>query len=99
MNNFSCRLDCKRTDLKLEDMKWEPYLQAKNRGVCRACNSKYEVIRRYAKEAEKNPDKFMTCNGCDRIFKKHQTGTPNKLGQQKLRTCCPFCESKEIEEY
>lgn len=99
MNNFSCRLDCKRTDLKLEDMKWEPYLQAHNRGACRACNSKYEVIRRYAKEAEKRPDNFMTCLGCDRIFKKHKTGAPDKNGNKKLRTCCPFCESDKIEEY
>ena len=99
MKLFSCRLDCQRTDLKLKDMKWEPYLKAHNRGACKVCNSKYEVIRKYAKDAEKNPDNYMTCNGCDRIFKKHKTGAPDKHGNKKLRTCCPFCESNEIEEY
>ncbi len=80
-------------------MKWEPFLKSHNRGVCKACNSKYEIIRRYAKDAEKNPNDYMSCHSCDRIFKKYGGGPPDKNGNRNIRTSCPLCKSCDVGEY
>lgn len=97
---FSCRT-CNRTDLKVEQMKKEPYLMANNRGVCKPCTTQYNKINMMLKKAERNPDDMMSCNNCDRIFSKHRVGNPfTRNGYKKrLNIDCPFCGSEEIEAY
>ncbi len=75
-------------------MKREKYVHAQKRGVCNSCNSQYETVRQAIKAAELAPDKYLSCGDCDRIFKKQQGGR-----YPKLRTCCPFCKSEELERY
>jgi hypothetical protein len=62
------------------------------------------------KKANKNPENYLTCDDCDRIFCKYNVG--NKWGvnghnfhtkdenvSQKLRVDCPFCKSENISRY
>ena len=97
---FSCRT-CNKTDLLLGQMKKEPYLMAKNRGICKPCISEYNKINMLLKKAERNPDDMMSCNSCDRVFSKYKVGTPNtKQGyKKKLNIDCPFCGSEEVDAY
>lgn len=95
---FSCRV-CPRPNLTIKDMKPEKFLLHNGRGICAPCNREYEKVRLSLRKAEKDPDNFLTCDDCDRIFKKHKSGGPDKYGQQKLRTNCPCCGSDNIAKY
>lgn len=96
---FSCRGSCKRTDLTIDQMKKERYLMSNFRGICKPCHTEYNVINLHMKRAEKNPENYMMCNGCDRVFSKYKAGAPDKNGLQKLCLDCPHCKSKDIEAY
>jgi hypothetical protein len=97
---FSCR-QCHKENFKLEEMKKEKTMFANNRGICKACHSNYNTINIQLKSAERNPEKFMSCDSCDRIFSRYQTGAPSKKNNmvQKLRIWCPFCKSEDIDNY
>lgn len=100
LSSFSCR-QCHGTAFKLEQMKKEKTMFANNRGICKTCHSNYNKINVQIKSAEKNPDKYMSCDSCDRIFSRYQVGAPSRKNHipQKLRICCPYCNSEDIDNY
>lgn len=109
---FTCRV-CKSTNFKLEEMKNERRLIETNRGICKCCNSEYEKLRTARKKAENNPESYLVCNDCDRVFNKYKRGNFSGKNQhtmanpelfeltfkKMLNTCCTFCKSEEIEKY
>ena len=60
------------------------------RKECRSCEntkiSQYQVF----KKAEKNPEKYLGCNNCDRIVSKYRIGN---------KGMCNYCGSRDLEEY
>lgn len=97
---FSCRT-CKKEDFSFEQMKKEKYLTARNRGICKPCNSKYMATRMMIAKANKTPEDHMSCDDCDGIFSKYQRGAPLTKERifQKLKVECPFCKSENIDMY
>ena len=109
---FTCRV-CKNNSLQLSEMKKERRLIETKRGICNCCNSEYEKLRIARKKAEHNPDLYLVCNDCDRIFSKYKCGNFSGKNQhtmanpelfeltfkKTLNTDCPFCKSEEIEKY
>jgi Zn finger protein HypA/HybF involved in hydrogenase expression len=101
MNNeayFSCRR-CKKTDFVQVQMKKEKTLFISNKGICKPCHSNYNTMSERWLKAEKNPDNSLTCDDCDNIFSKYQTGSSNRNNFRKLRVYCPFCKSENINRF
>ena len=97
--DYSCRT-CKRTDLAIEQMKKYKFLLTRKKGICKPCHSNYTKINTRIKKAEKSPEDTFSCNCCDSVFSKYQTGSSTqKNGNKKLRTYCPFCKSEEIDRF
>lgn len=90
---FTCR-KCNGSDFTVDQMKKEPFLFSNNRGICKPCISKYETHEQFIRKANKNPENYLTCEDCDRMFSKNLQGR-----FKKLRTECPFCKSENIERY
>jgi Zn finger protein HypA/HybF involved in hydrogenase expression len=97
---FSCRT-CKKEDFSFEQMKKEKYLTARNRGICKPCDSNYMATRIMLAKAKKAPQDYLSCDDCDRIFSKYQVSRPLTKERifQKLKTECPFCNSENIDRY
>jgi len=97
MNNFTCRV-CRNDKLQLSNMKRESGLLANNRGICKPCVSIYETNRKYEFMARNKPESMLSCNGCDRLFYKYQSGPRLSDGTRLLRTSCPHCKCDDIEK-
>lgn len=63
-------------------------------------NPRNEYQRHYYinKKAKKNPQDYLSCNECDRTFSKRVEGRSNQY-YFELKTECPFCGSKDYENY
>jgi hypothetical protein len=99
-NKFSCR-QCHGVSFELKEMKKEKTMFKNNRGICKPCHSSYNKMHVQIKGAEKNPDNYMSCDSCDRIFSKYQVGAPSRKNHipQKLKISCPYCNSEDIDSY
>jgi hypothetical protein len=88
-------------------MKKEKYLHAKNRGICKPCATEYERNQQLLRKANKNPNDYLTCNSCDRIFSNRNVGNYSGNNQYiqwdikkfQLRVDCPFCKSEDIDRF
>ena len=96
---FSCRACPSGVKHNFENMKKEKFILSKGRGICNPCHNDYEKQQRFRRMAAKNPQNFLTCDDCDKIFSKTVSGTIPKDGKKKLRVECPYCKSEDISEY
>lgn len=110
--NYSCR-DCERSDLTAAEMRTEKYLHSNRRGICKQCYRTKERVNVMIRKADKNPQDYLSCNSCDAVFSKYQSGTPLTHGKKSelyingtiekghrwLKTECPYCQSDELERY
>jgi hypothetical protein len=96
---YSCRGECKKTDLKLKQMKLEPYVKSNGRGICKLCHSKDTIVRIQEKRADQNPEDYMCCNECDKTFRKYTSGPVPKKKPRKMHDKCIYCQSSDIEAY
>lgn len=103
---YSCR-SCSGQEFTADQMRKEKYLHVNKRGICKPCSTEYEKHRQMLVKANRNPENYLTCNDCDRIFANRNVGnyTGNnqyiKWDEKKfqLRTDCPFCKSEDIDRF
>lgn len=103
---YSCRL-CSGNNFTAKQMKKEKYLHSNKRGVCKPCTTEYERHRMLLRKASQNPKDYLSCNSCDRVFSKYNTGNYKGNNQyvtkntnySMVRVACPFCKSDDIEKY
>jgi len=69
------------------------------RTICKKCLSYNASCKQIINNAEKNPDKYRMCNGCDRVFSKFKDGGHYTHMKRPVRDDCKFCGSKDIEKY
>lgn len=94
---FTCR-ECKSSEFNLDQMKKERRLVPTNRGICKPCATNYEKHQRFIRKSEKDPDNYMACDDCDRIFSKY-SATNLVNGNKRLNIDCPFCKSENIDRF
>jgi hypothetical protein len=69
------------------------------RHTCKVCRTAAELRRQSKSRADKDPDSYMMCNGCDTYFYKYYATTPSPYFKRDIRDKCPRCQSKDIENY
>lgn len=103
---YTCRC-CLGNSFSASEMKNEKFLHSNKRGICKKCTTEYERNRQMIAKANKNPDNYLSCGSCDRVFSIRNTGNYAGNNQHKrlnntsymLRVECPFCKSEEIDRY
>lgn len=103
---YSCR-SCSGIKFTVDQMKKEKTLLVNKRGICKPCATEYERNQQLIRKANRNPQDYLSCNSCDRVFSSKNTG--NYTGNNQyiqidnkrtvLRTDCPFCKSHDIDRY
>ncbi len=68
----------------------------KKKSICKQCHSDHVCFATMLKKAEANPDNYLMCDDCDRIFSKYLKR--NKYAGI-LAEECKFCGSKNLIKY
>lgn len=92
INSYVCST-CKKVKPKAE------FNQSKLRtktGICKKCHSNYNTIRNQEKIINRNPDHYMECNTCFRMFNRFKWRGDVDSGD---RITCVFCHSININKY
>lgn len=94
MESVTCYI-CKETK------EWFEFNQSKfrkltNTGTCKKCHSHYNSVREQNININKYPEKYMSCDDCDRNFNRYKLRGIKESGD---RTTCVFCKSENINSY
>jgi hypothetical protein len=66
--------------------------------VCKSCDSERSKLAFMNGRAAKNPQDYLECNSCDRVFSKF-SGRKKEYGNRPIVSICKFCGSDNIGEY
>lgn len=90
---YICR-NCK--SLKSKEEAKSNTITKKGICLCKKCNSEMSYQSQLRKQVNIMPDRYLTCDDCDRYFSKYSK-YKNEYGQRLLLVNCPYCNSENID--